>query len=163
MNELERFENKQKLTNLQIEKRFVQMEEALDQIKTKIEKVSVLEDIPDKIGKDVSETKEQFESLKEEKKKEIEQISALVESIDIGSVKKEIIELKNNISEFKKRFDQEIGALQLLEKKVNSKEGGDKFHELMVKIKEVESKSDTFGTRLKTLEHEKVSQPIFIE
>ena len=32
MNELERFENKQKLTNLQIEKRFVQLEKSFDEL-----------------------------------------------------------------------------------------------------------------------------------
>jgi len=163
MNEIERFENKQKLTNLQIEKRFVIMEEAFDQIKTKLEKVSVLENMPTKIEKDALVTKEQIESMKDEKKKEIEQISALVESIDIGSVKKDIIELRNQVSEFKKRFDQEIGVLQILEKKVQDTSSGDKFHELMIKIKEAESKTDSFGVRLSSLEREKLAQPIFIE
>ena len=163
MNELERFENKQKLTNLQIEKRFVQMEEAFDQIKTKIEKLSVLENMPERVEKDVSLAKEQVETMKDEKKKEIEQISDLVESIDIGSVKKDIIELKTQVSEFKKRFDREIEVLQILENKVKDTSSGDKIHELMVKIKEVGSKSDSFGTRLSSLESEKLAQAIFIE
>ena len=51
MDELRRFEEKQKIANLQIDKRLATLELNLDELKTEFETISIPKDIDNKISK----------------------------------------------------------------------------------------------------------------
>lgn len=82
--ELKRLEEKQKLTNLQIDKRLAAIENFLEGIKTEFGSLS-----------------SEIDGIKSQKKKEIKEIMALANSFDSTSFSKDIEQLKKSFEEFK--------------------------------------------------------------
>ncbi len=166
MEELKRFEDKQKLANLQIEKRLVDLEKSLAEIKTELEKVTVLENMPENvtdIAKDFHSLKEDVEEIKKEKKEDVEQISALVDSVDISGLKKEFNELKKKVEDFTNRFEEEMKALRIIEDQMLKIQRSEDLHDILIKLKQAETKIDSVNLRLSSVEKKKLSEPIFIE
>ena len=157
--EIKRLEEKQKIANFEIEKRFVKMEQTIDELKTKIEKISELENVPKEVSnveEDIDKTKEHIKSMEEQNKKNLDQITALIDALEVDT-------LKNEIGELKKRLDTELKAVQIIEKQFEEIKNTSKSGELFAAIKDIETRLDNIDLRLTSLEREKVTQPIFID
>lgn len=109
--DLKRFEDKQKLANLQIEKRFVQLEEALDRIKkdTGAETVGAIKN-------DVTEIRDDFVKFKMRFDEEIRSLRLLEEQVTNKNPQEKMHEFVVKIKQFETNFDQLNLRITSLEK-----------------------------------------------
>lgn len=83
-NDFKRLEEKQKLANLQIDKRLSEIENSLEGLKTEFGSIS-----------------SEMDGIKSQKKKEIEEIMALTNSFDSNPLSKDVEQLKKSFEEFR--------------------------------------------------------------
>lgn len=109
--DLKRFEDKQKLANLQIEKRFVQLEEALDRMK----KESGVDTI-NEIKTSIDEIKNEFADFKLKFQEETKTTRLLQEQVTNKNPQEKMHEFIVKLKQFESSFDQLNLRITSLEK-----------------------------------------------
>jgi len=160
------FEDKQKFANLTIEKRFVDLETKLEDLKDSVEKASLMENASKDIThleSDDTTLKQEIENLKQEKKKDLEQLTALIGSIDVSEVKRETEALSSRVATLAERFDQQVKGVEMLEERILDNRPDEKIRFITMKIKELEAKLENMNVKLVSIVDNELTKPIFIE
>lgn len=164
--EFKRFEDKQKLSNLMIEKRFITLEAIIDDLKTKVEKDSLNENVP----KEINDLKNMINVLKEEKKKELEQLTALVESVDVTDVKKDVSgmsktleDITTKVNDFSNKLQAQDKDILRIEEKIVNGSDDEKILSLSMKIKQIESSIESLKIKIASVVDYELTKPIIID
>lgn len=109
--DLKRFEDKQKLANLMIEKRFIQLEEAVDRIKKESSADAVIE-----LRKDFNEIKDDVLKFRTRFEEELKSLRLLEEKVINTRTDEKIHEMFIKFKQFESSFDQFNLRVSSLEK-----------------------------------------------
>ncbi len=144
--EFKRFEEKQKLSNLQIDKRLVNLEIGLDEIKTELEALSIPKGIEDKVSKiedELRHVREEFRKVHEEEKQEREEVKNLTKKYDIKTVKNdfevlmdEFVSLKHKVKAVE-NLDAKLSMLNNLQQQLISMERRGKLPQCKEDVEQV--------------------------
>ncbi|MBU3896437.1 MAG: hypothetical protein KJ697_00695 [Nanoarchaeota archaeon] len=164
--EFKRFEDKQKLSNLMIEKRFATLEITIDELKTKLEKDSLSENLP----KDINDLKNMVNILKEEKKKDMEQLIALVGSTDISDVKKDFSEMSKildettgKINDISVKFEEQSKDVEMVKERVVNSGSDERILLLSMRIKQIEASIESLKVQIASVVENEMMKPIIID
>ena len=167
MNEdLRRIEEKQKLTNLQIDKRLSQIEIALDN-KTP---VSPIPADTSKIERDIFELKEQIVMLKTEKRVELEKMTEIANKFNFSLIAEEFRNLRKSVDDLRVKFSDKISTIESAQEQMRAFSGT----KIEADIDSVQSTVLAIKNDMKRLERRidileqnfvaaKISQPIILE
>lgn len=174
--ELKRLEEKQKLTNLQIDKRLSTIEIFLEELKGQFENLSTLQDLNaqmEQFSRDFHNLKEEIVNLKLERKKDLEQLNSMTQSFDM-SVLTDIRELKNTIDILRSQIEDKVKYLESMQQQLIGLEERGKLPQCDTQFKRIFSnlnslvdRIDTIQKRLDILEKnfiaKKIFEPIILE
>ena len=176
MDELKRFEEKQKLTNLQIDKRLATIELNLDEIKTEFETISIPQGIDDKFAKinhDVNNIKDEIKKIHEEEKQEREKIKQLTKKYDIETVQKQFDKLITEVARVKMKIraaetiEENLKKIESLQQQLVGISNRGKLPQCKEEIEQVNLKIKILDEKInrleKTLNHFRAVQPTIIE
>lgn len=167
--EFKRFEEKQKIANLQIDKRLSMMENTLDELKSSFESIStgVTERDIDAITRRLSE-------MKKEESDQSAQLKQLAEGFDTSKIIEEFDGLKRSFTDLRLRFEEKVRDVELLQEQLVGIERRGKLPQCEDGFEDLKYKITLALNRLESLEKKineferidfsrKVSQPIIIE
>ncbi len=176
MDELKRLEEKQKLTNLQIDKRLATIELSLDEVKTEFETINIPRGIDDKFAKidhDLKNIREEFKKVHEEEKQERNRIKQLTKKYDIETVQKQFDKLIIEVARVKMKIraaesiEENLKKLDSLQQQLLGMSNRGKLPQCKEEIEQVNLNIKILEEKInrieKALDHFKAIQPTIIE
>ena len=162
--ELKRFEDKQKIANLQIDKRLAMIENAIDELKTGVESISA-----NSSSGQVSKLEKEVSSIKKD-----EEDHTKKGGFNYLDIVMDFDELKRSFTDLRVRFEEKVSEVVSLQEQLVGFERRGKlpqcengFAELEYKVKFALEKLDMLEKKISYLERvnfsNAVSQPIIIE
>ena len=167
--ELKRFEEKQKLTNLQIDKRLATIENNLDEIRSSFESIST-----GVTERDIDEITRKIADMRREELDQNVELKKIAENFDSSKVIEEFERLKESFTQLRLRFEEKVKEVENLQEQLVGIERRGKlpqcengFEDLKYKTELLTNKVASLERKVKDLEEtdfsRKMSQPIIIE
>ncbi len=167
--DLKRFEEKQKIANLQIDKRLSMIENILDELKSSFESIST-----GVTERDIDSLTKRISDIKKEESDQSSQIKQIAEEFDSSKIIQEFENMKDSFIQLRLRFEEKVRDVEnLQEQLVGIERRGklpqcqDGFENLKYKVTMLTEKLTSIEKKMDDLQKidfsRKVSQPIIIE
>lgn len=167
--EFKRFEEKQKIANFQIDKRFSMMENTLDELKSSFESIST-----GVTEKDMDEVMRKISEIKKEDDDQSVQLKQFAEGFDDTKIIEEFENLARSFTELRLRFEEKVRDVERLQEQLVGIERRGKLPQCENGFEDLKYKVTLILDKVKSLENKvnnfekldmsrKISQPIIIE
>ncbi|HLC51365.1 MAG TPA: hypothetical protein VJH90_03270 [archaeon] len=104
--QLKRFEEKYKLAMLQVDKRIAMVESSADKALDEAESIDETR---------VKALQKETDNVKKEKEREMKEIAALIESMDVDSMKKSMDEMKGEMAKLREQVDEKVRETETMQ------------------------------------------------
>ena len=104
--QLKRFEEKYKLAMLQVDKRIAMVESSADKALDEAESIDETR---------VKALQKETDNVKKDKEREMKEIAALIESMDVDSMKKSMDEMKGEMVKLREQVDEKVRETETMQ------------------------------------------------
>lgn len=155
--EIKRIEEKQKLTNLQIDKRLSELEMSVDRLTTEIENVLSIKETGKTVESissfEVNSIKDDIERIKQMRKEELQQIASLAEKYETGIESKEFHDLMKEMLKMRVDLMDKVNDLEKLQNDLIAIESRGQLPQCSEKINNVEYNLKVISEKVSKLEN----------